>query len=195
MMQHFRETQIDKFGDFVVNQKIDRWEGDPQPHLSSTDTSARNVLIYYLDNLADTTNIRVTVRPSGTEPKIKMYFEVSGKPFALDAIEKEKEKIVEIREKLEKQFMQHCYNLLDVDFPERGFLLFWQLPLDDKLKYFEIEEHVADLKRVADAAVRKADLDKLLAFLGANPIAKVDKAFREKYKAGILEYLGLSDTE
>ena len=91
--------------------------------------------------------------------------------------------------------MQHCYNLLDVDFPERGFLLFWQLPLDDKLKYFEIEEHVADLKRVADAAVRKTDLDKLLGFLGANPIAKVDKAFQEKYKAGILEYLGLSDTD
>jgi len=31
-----------------------------------------------------------------------------------------------------------------------------------------------------------------LEFLGANPIEKVNKAFREKFKAGILEYLELS---
>ena len=88
--------------------------------------------------------------------------------------------------------MQYCYKLLDVDFPDRGFLLFWQLPLDDKLRYFEIEEQIANLKNFSDANVRKADLDKLMAFLGANPVEKVDKAFQEKYKAGILEYLGLS---
>jgi phosphoglucomutase/phosphomannomutase len=195
LMKHFRETQIDKFGDFVVNEKIDRWDGEPQPHLSKTDTSARNVLIYHLENLAGTTNIRATVRPSGTEPKIKMYFEVTGKPFSPDAIEEEKQKIVEIREKLEKQFMQYCYQLLDVDFPERGFLLFWQLPLDDKLKYFEIEGQLADLKKVADADARKAKLDELLGFLGANPVAKVNRAFQEKYKSGILAYLNLPDAE
>ena len=91
--------------------------------------------------------------------------------------------------------MQYCYKLLNVDFPDRGFLLFWQMPLDDKLKYFEIEAQIADLKDVADAAARKDDLDKMLSFLGANPITKVDKAFKEKYKAGILAYLGLSDND
>jgi len=29
-------------------------------------------------------------------------------------------------------------------------------------------------------------------FLGANPIEKVNKAFKEKYQTGILEYLELS---
>jgi phosphoglucomutase/phosphomannomutase len=192
IMKHLRENRIESFGEFVVNQKIDRWEGDPKPHLSATDTSARNVLIYHFDNLSDTTSMRVTVRPSGTEPKIKMYFEVFGKPCNLNSLDDQKKKISDIRTGLEKAFMQYCYKLLEVDFPDRGFLLFWQLPLDDKLKYFKIEEQIANLKNVSDANVRKADLDKLLAFLGANPVEKVNKAFQEKYKAGILEYLGLS---
>ena len=88
--------------------------------------------------------------------------------------------------------MQYCYQLLDVDFPDRGFLLFWQLPLVDKLKYFEIEEDIAALKNISDAADRKARLDKLLNFLGANPIQKVDKAFAEKFDMGIEEYLDLN---
>ena len=71
------------------------------------------------------------------------------------------------------------------------FLLFWQLPLDDKLKYFEIEDKIVDLKNTSDAQIRKNELDKLLLFLGANPVEKVDNAFREKYSAGILEYLDL----
>jgi len=103
-----------------------------------------------------------------------------------------KEKIIQLREQLEKNVMQYCYKLLDVDFPDRGFLLFWQLPLNDKLHYFDIEEKIAGLKNVADRATRKEELYKLLQFLGANPIEKVDKAFKEKYKKGILEYLGLS---
>ena len=195
IMNHLRENRIDSFGEFTVKQKIDRWQGDPQPHLSATDTSARNVLIYHFDNLSDTTSMRVTVRPSGTEPKIKMYFEVLGKPCNLDGLDDRKKIITDIRTGLEKAFMQYCYKLLDVDFPDRGFLLFWQLPLDDKLKYFEIEEQLANLKNVSDTNVRKTEFEKLLAFLGANPVEKVDKAFQQKYKAGILEYLKLSITD
>ena len=145
-----------------------------------------------MENVADTTNLRVTVRPSGTEPKIKMYFEVSGKPTAPESLEGEKAKIEDIREKLERNFMQSCYQLLDVDFPERGFLLFWQLPLDSKLKYFEIEDKITELKSVSDVSERKAKLDQLLSFLGANPVKKIDRAFKEKHKMGIMEYLELS---
>jgi phosphoglucomutase/phosphomannomutase len=121
-----------------------------------------------------------------------MYFEVFGKPFKLENIDSEKKKVINIREDLEKTLMQYCYKLLDVNFPDRGFLLFWQLPLDDKLKYFEIEDDITNLKSISDNDQRKKELYRRLEFLGANPIEKVNKAFQAKYKRGILEYLGLS---
>ncbi|UCF93647.1 MAG: phospho-sugar mutase, partial [Desulfobacterales bacterium] len=191
IMQHLREEEVKSFGEFAVTEKIDRWQGPPQPHLSATDTSSRDVLIFHVDTVPDTHSLRVTVRPSGTEPKIKMYFEVCGRPCRLEDLGTAQEKIIAIRKKLEKNVMQYCYQLLGVDFPDRGFLLFWQLPLRDKLKYFEIEAEIAALKTTAVLAERQAKLDELLEFLGANPIEKVDHAFREKYQTGIRQYLNL----
>ncbi len=195
IMDHLRKNTIETIGDFTVSSKIDRWEGDPQPHLSATDTSARNFLVFTLRALPDTQGITVTVRPSGTEPKVKMYFEIIGKPFDLKNIQAEKEKIIAIRENLEKVFMQYCYKIVDIDFPERGFLLFWQLPVIDKLKYFEVEDEIVALKQVADTATRRDKLFKLLEFLGANPVEKVDKAFKAKYESGILEYLNIGQQD
>jgi phosphoglucomutase/phosphomannomutase len=120
-----------------------------------------------------------------------MYFEVFGKPCNLKRVNSEKQRITDIRKRIEKAFMQYCYRLLDVDFPERGFLLFWQLPLSDKLRYFEIEEDIAKLKKIDDHGARKNQLDDLLEFLGADPIEKVDEAFKERYGAGIVQYLEL----
>jgi phosphoglucomutase/phosphomannomutase len=191
IMDHLRSTKIDGFDGFKVKARQDRRQGDPQPHLSRTDTSARNILIYTFDDTPETTGIRVTVRPSGTEPKIKMYFEVIGKPCSLEKLEEEKQRITAIRQKIEKAFMQYCYRLLEVDFPERGFLLFWQLPLVDKLKYFEIEDEIVNLKQISDNGKRKAELDNLLDFLGANPIQKIDKAFEARFDMGIEKYLNL----
>jgi phosphoglucomutase/phosphomannomutase len=191
IMTHLRDNPVESFGEFFVQEKIDRWQGEPQPHLSITDTASRNVLIFKIDRLPDTKSIKVTVRPSGTEPKIKMYFEVYGEPCDLKNIDAEKQKIVEMRNRLERAFMLYCYRILGVDFPERGFLLFWQLPLNDKLKYFETEEEIIQLKNIQDLETRKKELYDLLEFLGADPIAKVNDAFKEKYKKSIHEYLDI----
>jgi len=192
IMEHLRQNEISTVGAFTVAKKIDRWQGAPQPHLSRTDTSSRNVLLLKLENLDETRSIRITVRPSGTEPKFKIYIEVLGRPFEPGAWTSVKRRIVEIQQQLERAFMSYCYGILGVDFPERGYLLFWQLPLEDKLAYFEIEGEIAALKDVADAADRRARLDERLTFLGANPVQKVDRAFTARYGSGIQEYLGLA---
>jgi len=193
IMDHFRGRAVERFGDFTVAEKTDRWQGAPQPHLSETDTSARNVIIFHLRNVAETTGLRLTVRPSGTEPKIKMYFELVGKPSRLSDLAAAKQELVDVRLRLEKTFMRYCYSLIGVDFPERGFLLFWQLPLKDKLKYFEIEDEIASLKETSDRNARSQELGKLLKFLGANPVQKVDNAFKARFGAGIRDYLDLTD--
>jgi phosphoglucomutase/phosphomannomutase len=192
IMDHFRKQTEERFGDFNIAEKIDRWQGSPQPHLSETDTSARNVIILRLRNIPETTGLRITVRPSGTEPKIKMYFELVGKPCRPADLAAAKQALVDVRLRLEKTFMRYCYGLIGVDFPERGFLLFWQLPLKDKLKYFEIETEIAGLKGIPERGRRAEALASLLGFLGANPIQKVDKAFEARYGAGISAYLELT---
>jgi phosphoglucomutase/phosphomannomutase len=87
--------------------------------------------------------------------------------------------------------MHYCYKIIDVEFPERGFLLFWQLPLEDKLRYFEIEEDIVKLSDISDLREKEKKLNELLAFLGANPVEKINNAFKAKYGTGILAYLGM----
>lgn len=179
--QSFGRFNIEKFEDYL-NRK---------PIVSSTDEASKNVLAFHLKPVTGTISIKITIRPSGTEPKIKMYFEIGSEPFEIEMLEEVKEKIEKIREELEKDFMQVCYRIIGIDFPDRGFLLFWQLPLQDKLRYFEIEEKILELKEVGDKEKRRQKLDELLKFLGSDPIAKVDKAFQAEYKQPVLEYLSL----
>ena len=164
---------------------------DRKPILSETDKAAKSGMVFYFKPVEGTSSMRVTVRPSGTEPKSKMYFEIGSIPFDEADYEHTKKRIEEIKTEFEQAFMKACYKTLNIDFPDRGFLLFWQLPLQDKLKYFEVETEIIKLKEVIDSSIRKQKLDELLSFLGSDPIKKVDDAFKAEYKAGLLEYLNL----
>ncbi len=191
IMEHLRKNKIKTIGDFVMEKKIDRWDGEPAPHLSKTDTSARNILIFKIKNKENTHSLKITVRPSGTEPKIKMYFEIIGHPFNIKEISEKKQDITNIRLSLEKSFMRYCYKILNIEFPDRGFLLFWQLPLNSKLKYFEIEDKIAALKNINDKKEKRKKLNQMLKFLGANPVKKVDNTFCAKFGTKIYKYLNI----
>ena len=55
-----------------------------------------------------------------------MYFEVLGNSVELSNIDEEKSRLTKMREEFEREFMKLCYKVLGVEFPDRGFLLFWQ---------------------------------------------------------------------
>lgn len=179
----------DQVGRFALDH-VEDWM-DRKPILSETDRAAKNGMVFYFKPVEGTSSIRVTVRPSGTEPKSKMYFEIGSLPFDEANYSQVKNRIEEINTEFERAFMKTCYKALNIDFPDRGFLLFWQLPLQVKLKYFEVEEEIIKLKEVRDVNTRKQKLNELLSFLGSDPIKKVDDAFKAEYKSGLLEYLNL----
>lgn len=178
------------FGEFELDH-VEDWM-DRQPIVSETDKAAKNGMVFYVKPVKGTTSMRVTLRPSGTEPKSKMYFEIGSEPFDIKDYDQIKANIEVILQNFEKAFMKECYKAIGVDFPERGFLLFWQLPLKDKLKYFEVESEIELLKEVEpDKSCRLDKLNEMIAFLGADPIEKVDKAFIAKNNMSIREYLDL----
>lgn len=189
IMNHLRDTDINSFGNFKVVEKVDSWKG--KPHVSETDTVSRNVLMFKIQEAKGTDSIRVTIRPSGTEPKMKLYFEVFGKPFKMPSLKKEKEKISKIRDELHKYVMKYSYSILGVELPDRGFLLFSQLPLYDKVKYFEIEKDIVSLKKVKSKSERKEKALNLLKFLGSDPFDKINDAFKAEYKKNVQKYLGI----
>lgn len=183
----FRKNPPKKFGEFQVGSIEDCL--DRKPIVSETDRGSKNVLIFKLKPMEGFNSMKITVRPSGTEPKSKMYYELGTLPVSADKLNETKSHTQEVLTKLEKAFMLACYEAIGIDFPDRGFLLFGQIPLFDKLKYFEIEPQIEALKAISDSNEKKEKLAKLLAFLGSDPVEKVDQAFIAKNKVGIKEYL------
>ncbi|MFA5024394.1 MAG: phospho-sugar mutase [Patescibacteria group bacterium] len=184
-----RNGSLTTFGKYEIVKMEDCFSR--QPFASETDKSAKDLLIFHLKPITGTTSIKISIRPSGTEPKIKMYFEIGTASLPLEKLAETKKFVEQATKDLEKAVMLACYKIIDVDFPERGFLLFWQLPLDDKLKYFTIEPEIEKLKIISDQKKRQAELFKLISFLGSNPLEKIDTAFKAKHTTSILEYLNI----
>ncbi|MBN1168394.1 phospho-sugar mutase [Candidatus Woesebacteria bacterium] len=190
IQETMRGSKLKTFGKYKVNSIEDF--RDRKPIVSETDRLSKNVLVFHLEPFDKFTSLKVTLRPSGTEPKIKMYFELGTQPCKLNDLENIKNYAENELKLLEKDFMLHCYKILGIDFPERGFLLFWQLPLKDKLRYFEIEGELIKLKDIQDIQKRKKETLLKLEFLGSDPIKKVDNAFKKKFGKGIEDYLDIS---
>ncbi len=189
IQQGLRTNPPTAFGDFEIEKIKDYWQGEP--FKSETDKVSRNVLKIKFKTTEQIKYMHVVVRPSGTEPKTKFYFEIGLSANENTKLEEEKAYVMSVMKELEKAVIKYCYKIINIDFPDRGFLLFWQLDALSKIKYFQIEPEIEALKSIEDPVVKNKKLNELLAFLGTDAIQKVDGAFKEKNGIGIKSFLGI----
>ena len=76
MMRSLRENPPAEMGGLPVRHRADLLSEEHGPLLSETDRQARNFLVFQLDGC------QVVVRPSGTEPKAKIYVDLRGASLA-----------------------------------------------------------------------------------------------------------------
>lgn len=102
-MDYLRENKEKSFPGIEVDKYIDNWEEGEI--VSDTDRSSRNLIEFVLASNKDYQSAKIMVRPSGTEPKIKMYIEVEKNEELddLNFVKFEAEKVKDLLwEKMEK---------------------------------------------------------------------------------------------
>ena len=90
------------------------------PFLSDTDRSARNLISYSLEG-----GIKATIRPSGTEPKNKVYLELAAAPLGPDAtraeFESHRQSVDREVKEFSNRFLSQMLSLIGVSVPEYAF--------------------------------------------------------------------------
>lgn len=117
IQERLRSDPPSSIGGVKVLSISDYWDEQAfGPFKSETDRSARNLLTMNLEG-----GLRVTIRPSGTEPKNKVYIEKASEPLGADASDEEFEKM---RKAIDDEvlafsnaFMGTMLKLIDVELP------------------------------------------------------------------------------
>jgi phosphoglucomutase/phosphomannomutase len=158
IMASLRESPPKTLGERAVRKIVDYWDQEAfGPFLSETDKLPRNVIQLSTDAFL------VTVRPSGTEPKLKYYCQLlpQGGPSPARGMEL----LQEVRAKADA-VARLVYNALlariDLSLSEAGLLLPDIVDLDQKRDF---EQQTAPQLREALAQGTFTRLDELLAWL------------------------------
>ncbi len=138
-IQHtLRQQPPDKVAGFAVTRMIDHWDetGVHGPFLSDTDRASRNMLVFHLDQGA-----QVIIRPSGTEPKNKIYIEVPAAPLgpqaSHEALARSKADTDAIAQQIADDFTRQMLAIIGVELPDYALRLSGLLPLDKRVDFVE----------------------------------------------------------
>ncbi len=116
---------------------------DPQgpfgPIKSQTDEASRDVLVFHLEN-----GVRLILRPSGTEPKNKVYAEFAGAPLGVNALSSELEgEMARVQQQLTQllaDFEVEALALAGIHFPIWATRFSDSLSIDRKRHFIEVLE-------------------------------------------------------
>lgn len=150
IQQGLRHQPPTSLAGLAVTQRRDHWDpsGIYGPFLSDTDRASRNVLVFRLENGA-----RVLVRPSGTEPKNKVYIEVPAPPVGRQAghaaLTQCQQTTQELAQRIADDFTRQMLTMIGVSLPEYALRISGLVPLDKRLDF--VEHFVPGLEERASA--------------------------------------------
>lgn len=181
----FRKNPPQEIGGIAVAQFVDHWDekGIFGPIKSETDRASRNVLVFRLENGA-----RVTLRPSGTEPKNKIYVEVKTDPrpgVSDSEIVEEMVCCTEEARRLGDDLMLKGLAVIGKTLPSYGLRVSGLVALDDKIDFAEIFlpelERKADEVLAGELSIEEASqwIEKRLSAYGKDPRGLVKEAFAQ----------------
>jgi phosphoglucomutase/phosphomannomutase len=138
-IQHtLRQQPPGQVAGYAVTQMIDHWDetGVHGPFVSETDRASRNMLVFFLENGA-----RVIIRPSGTEPKNKIYLEVPAPPVdppgSREALARSKAETDAVAQQIADDFTRQMLAIIGVSLPDYALRLSSLLSLDRRLDFVE----------------------------------------------------------
>src|SRR5262249_6673272 len=103
--------------------------GEP---VSETDRLARNVLVFTLENGA-----KITIRPSGTEPKNKTYIEVPSDPLPAscgpEQLKEVQTSLKAVAQRIADDFTLQMLRIIDIDLPVYALRISGLVPLDRRV--------------------------------------------------------------
>ena len=171
-MASLRQSPPKTLNSYAVHKVVDYWDEEAfGPFVSETDRLPRNVIQIFTDAFI------VTIRPSGTEPKLKLYCQLipHGEPSASRGMEW----LGEVRDKAEgiaRLVYNELLTRIDFSLGEAGGLLPDIIDLDRKQDF---EQHTVPQLHQALIRGTFGSLDNLLTWLrsqvtamtpGANPL-------------------------
>lgn len=138
IQQGLRQHAPTEVAGWAVTQTVDHWDegGVHGRFVSETDRASRNVLLFRLANGA-----RVMVRPSGTEPKNKVYIEVPAPPVGeqagREALARCQAETDAVAQRLADDFTRQMLALINVHLPPYALRISGLVPLDKRLDFVE----------------------------------------------------------
>lgn len=194
IQQLWRDSPPRVIGGRAVQRVNDHWDEERHgPFLSVTDRSARNLISFDIEG-----GIKATIRPSGTEPKNKVYLELASAPVGAEAT---REEFDSHRREVDREvkafaasFLADMLALIGVSLPEFAFDISDLVPLRDKVDF--CNSFLPEFEKKASAAVQDGTPDETLNRWVDGALAAYGPDARELVRNGFHAYAAsLPDSE